>query len=61
MVNPQGVVGKLARFEIPQNVRYMGAFPMAATRKIRKFRMPEIEIPELGFDRGRLRPCRMMP
>lgn len=61
MVNPQGVMGKIAHFEIPQNVRFMGAFPMAVTGKIRKFRMQEIEIPELGFDRRRLRPCRMMP
>jgi fatty-acyl-CoA synthase len=41
--------GKIARFKIPQLVRFVDAFPMTVTGKIQKFRMRELEIAERGL------------
>ena len=41
--------GKIARFKIPQIVRFVDAFPMTVTGKIQKFRMRELEMAERGL------------
>jgi fatty-acyl-CoA synthase len=41
--------GKIARFKIPQLVRFVDAFPMTVTGKIQKFKMRELEIAERGL------------
>jgi fatty-acyl-CoA synthase len=41
--------GKIARFKIPQLVRFVDAFPMTVTGKIQKFKMRELEIEERGL------------
>jgi fatty-acyl-CoA synthase len=38
--------GKIARFKVPQLVRFVDAFPMTVTGKIQKFKMRELEIAE---------------
>jgi fatty-acyl-CoA synthase len=40
---------KIARFKIPQLVRFVEAFPMTVTGKIQKFKMRELEIAERGI------------
>jgi fatty-acyl-CoA synthase len=41
--------GRIARFKIPQYVRFVDEFPMTVTGKIQKFRMREIECAERGL------------
>ncbi len=41
--------GKIARFKIPQLVRFVDEFPMTVTGKVQKFRMREVEIAERGL------------
>jgi fatty-acyl-CoA synthase len=41
--------GKIARFKVPQLVRFVDAFPMTVTGKIQKFKMRELEIAERGL------------
>ena len=41
--------GKIARFKIPQLVRFVDAFPMTVTGKVQKFKMRELEIAERGL------------
>jgi len=41
--------GKIARFKVPQLVRFVDSFPMTVTGKIQKFRMRELEIAERGL------------
>ena len=41
--------GKIARFKIPELVRFVDAFPMTVTGKIQKFKMRELEIAERGL------------
>jgi fatty-acyl-CoA synthase len=41
--------GKIARYKIPQLVRFVDAFPMTVTGKIQKFKMRELEIAERGL------------
>jgi fatty-acyl-CoA synthase len=41
--------GKIARFKIPQLVRFVDSFPMTVTGKIQKFKMRETEIAERGL------------
>jgi fatty-acyl-CoA synthase len=41
--------GRIARFKIPQLVRFVDAFPMTVTGKIQKFRIREAEIAERGL------------
>jgi fatty-acyl-CoA synthase len=41
--------GKIARYKIPQLVRFVEAFPMTVTGKIQKFKMRELEIAERGL------------
>jgi fatty-acyl-CoA synthase len=41
--------GRIARFKIPQLVRFVEAFPMTVTGKIQKFKMRELEIAERGL------------
>jgi fatty-acyl-CoA synthase len=41
--------GRIARFKIPQLVRFVDAFPMTVTGKIQKFKMRELEIAERGL------------
>jgi fatty-acyl-CoA synthase len=40
---------RIARFKIPQYVRFVDAFPMTVTGKVQKFRMREVEIAERGL------------
>ena len=42
--------GKIARYKIPQYIRFVESFPMTATGKIQKYRMREIEIKERGLE-----------
>jgi fatty-acyl-CoA synthase len=41
--------GKIARFKVPELVRFVDAFPMTVTGKIQKFKMRELEIAERGL------------
>src|SRR5205085_713021 len=41
--------GKIARYKIPQLVRFVDAFPMTVTGKVQKFKMRELEIAEHGL------------
>ena len=41
--------GKIARFKIPELVRFVDAFPMTVTGKVQKFKMREFEIAERGL------------
>jgi len=41
--------GKIARFKIPELVRFVDAFPMTVTGKVQKFKMRELEIAERGL------------
>jgi fatty-acyl-CoA synthase len=41
--------GQIARFKIPQLVRFVDAFPMTVTGKIQKYKMRELEIAERGL------------
>jgi fatty-acyl-CoA synthase len=41
--------GKIARFKIPQLVRFVDSFPMTVTGKIQKYKMRELEISERGL------------
>jgi fatty-acyl-CoA synthase len=41
--------GKIARFKIPELVRFVDAFPMTVTGKIQKYKMREQEIAERGL------------
>jgi fatty-acyl-CoA synthase len=40
---------KIARFKIPQYVRFVEAFPMTVTGKVQKFKMREREVAERGL------------
>jgi fatty-acyl-CoA synthase len=40
---------RIARFKVPQYVRFVDEFPMTITGKIQKFRMREIEVAERGL------------
>jgi len=40
--------GRIARFKIPQLVRFVDSFPMTVTGKIQKYKMRELEIAERG-------------
>jgi fatty-acyl-CoA synthase len=41
--------GRIARFKIPQYVRFVDDFPMTVTGKVQKFKMREVEIEERGL------------
>ena len=41
--------GQIARYKIPQLVRFVDAFPMTVTGKVQKFKMRELEIAERGI------------
>jgi fatty-acyl-CoA synthase len=41
--------GKIARYKVPQLVRFVDSFPMTVTGKIQKFKMREVEIAERGL------------
>jgi fatty-acyl-CoA synthase len=41
--------GRIARFTIPQYVRFVDSFPMTVTGKVQKFRMREVEMEERGL------------
>jgi fatty-acyl-CoA synthase len=45
--------GRIARFKIPQLVRFVDSFPMTVTGKIQKFKMRELEIAERGLAEAR--------
>jgi fatty-acyl-CoA synthase len=45
--------GRIARFKIPQLVRFVDSFPMTVTGKIQKFKMRELEIAERGLTETR--------
>ena len=44
--------GRIARFKIPESVRFVEAFPTTISGKIQKFKMCEIEIREQGLERA---------
>jgi fatty-acyl-CoA synthase len=41
--------GKIARFKVPQYIRFVESFPMTVTGKVQKFRMREVEVEERGL------------
>jgi len=41
--------GRIARFKIPQYIRFVDSFPMTVTGKVQKFRMREVEMGERGL------------
>jgi fatty-acyl-CoA synthase len=41
--------GKIARFKVPELVRFVDGFPMTVTGKIQKYKMRELEIAERGL------------
>jgi fatty-acyl-CoA synthase len=41
--------GKIARFKVPQYIRFVESFPMTVTGKVQKFRMRDVEIEERGL------------
>ncbi len=41
--------GTIARFKVPQLVRFVDSFPMTVTGKIQKYKMRETEIAERGL------------
>jgi fatty-acyl-CoA synthase len=43
--------GKMARFTIPQHIRFVESFPTAVTGKVQKFKIRELEIERLGVAR----------
>lgn len=42
--------GKIAKFKIPESIRFVESFPATLSGKIQKFRMREMEIREQGLD-----------
>ena len=42
--------GQIARFKIPESIRFVDSFPTTLSGKIQKFRMREIEIQEQGLE-----------
>jgi len=42
--------GQIAKFKIPESIRFVEAFPTTLSGKIQKFRMREIEIQEQGLE-----------
>ena len=42
--------GQIARFKIPESIRFVDSFPTTLSGKIQKFRMREIEIREQGLE-----------
>ena len=42
--------GQIARFKIPESIRFVESFPTTLSGKIQKFRMREIEIREQGLE-----------
>ncbi len=44
--------GRIAHYKVPQNIRFVDAFPMTVTGKVQKFRIREIEIRERGLDQA---------
>ena len=42
--------GRIARFKIPESIRFVESFPTTLSGKIQKFRMREIEIREQGLE-----------
>jgi len=39
--------GRIARFKIPRQIRFVDAFPMTASGKVRKFKLREVHVAEL--------------
>jgi fatty-acyl-CoA synthase len=42
--------GQIAKFKIPESIRFVDSFPTTLSGKIQKFRMREIEIQEQGLE-----------
>jgi len=42
--------GRIAKFKIPESIRFVDSFPTTLSGKIQKFRMREIEIQQQGFE-----------
>jgi fatty-acyl-CoA synthase len=42
--------GQIARFKIPQNIKFVDEFPMTVTGKVQKYKMREQSIHELGLE-----------
>jgi fatty-acyl-CoA synthase len=40
--------GRIARFKIPRQIRFVDAFPMTASGKVQKFKLREMHIAEWG-------------
>jgi fatty-acyl-CoA synthase len=43
--------GQIAKFKIPESIRFVDSFPTTLSGKIQKFRMREIEIHEQGLEK----------
>ena len=44
--------GRIATYKIPRYWKVVDSFPLTVTGKIRKFRMREISVAELGLEAG---------
>ena len=42
--------GRIARYKVPRQIRFVDAFPLTVTGKVQKFRMREYEIAERGLE-----------
>ena len=42
--------GQIAKFKIPESIRFVDSFPMTVTGKIQKFKIREVEIKERGLE-----------
>jgi fatty-acyl-CoA synthase len=42
--------GQIAKFKIPESIRFVDSFPTTVSGKIQKFRMREMEIEQQGFE-----------
>jgi fatty-acyl-CoA synthase len=42
--------GRIAKFKIPESIRFVDSFPTTLSGKIQKFRMREIETQQQGFE-----------
>ena len=44
--------GQIARFKVPQYIKFVDGFPMTVTGKVQKFKMREAAISELGLEKA---------
>jgi fatty-acyl-CoA synthase len=44
--------GRIAHYKIPKYIKFVEEFPLTITGKVKKFKMREISIEELGLEEG---------